>query len=165
MLQNGKTSEIREYGTTWIDSEPFLVNGVYWNGVNIGPEHPIEFDAPAPREFMVVGRVYDFALSVKDAIGLPVPFATVKLQLANSTAIAQTGIDGQARFAQIPLETHAVIAESLGQSATGRVEISERSGEIRIGFSTPIISALVAAIAALVVTRRQGRSTTKKIFD
>ena len=165
LLQNGKTSEIREYGTTWIDSEPFLVNGVYWNGVNIGPEHPIEFDAPAPREFMVVGRVYDFALSVKDAIGLPVPFATVKLQLANSTAIAQTGIDGQARFAQIPLETHAVIAESLGQSATGRVEISERSGEIRIGFSIPIISAIVAAIAALVVVRRQGRSTTKKIFD
>ncbi|MBI2126402.1 MAG: S8 family serine peptidase [Thaumarchaeota archaeon] len=155
LLQNGKTSEIEKYETTWLDSGPFLLDGVFWNGVNIGPEYPIEFAAAAPREFMVVGRVYDFAVSVKDAVGLPVPFATVKLQLANNTTIVQAGIDGQAKFTQIPLESHIVTAESFGQSTTERIQHSERSGEIRVGFSAPVIFAIVAVIMVLAVSRRR----------
>jgi subtilisin family serine protease len=159
LLQNGKTSEVWEYETTWIDSGSFLVNGVYWNGVNIGPESTIEFNAATPREFMVAGRVYDFAVSVKDEIGLPVPFATVKLQSANRTTIVQAGIDGQARFTQIPLESHMITAESFGQSTTEQIQLDERSGEIRIGFSVPIISAIVATITVFVVARSLRRTS------
>lgn len=150
----------------WVDAGDFSINAVYWKGFNIAEESPQALQSSSPKEFVISARIYDLKIWVRDAIGIPIPFAVVKMQLSNGTLFTgQTAVDGQLRIMQVPLEEHEITAESLGFAATKTVNLKEGStNEIRMGLSIPVITAAIILIAvALLVRKERNRLKVLKV--
>ncbi|MCS4537444.1 MAG: S8 family serine peptidase [Thaumarchaeota archaeon] len=151
ITSNGIRQNVSQLDKVWVDRGSFSLEGVYWRGINVGPAESPQFPSFSPREFTQVARVYDLTLFVKDTIGVPVPFASVSIRLANrTTAVLQSAIDGRLELNQLPLENYEITVNSFGQFADQRVNVLEEpTPEIRIGISIPIMAPILVGVAII----------------
>lgn len=130
----------------------YRVVSVRWQGVDVTPPETLEIDLESDKVVEVMASIYVIVIEARDALGLALVGAEIKLDHPNGTTISEATDDkGLAVIPGLPGGFYSGTVTYLGQSSSFSGPISELAEEtlrITIVFSERVMALLAALIVA-----------------
>jgi hypothetical protein len=152
---NGSAMILNGTYNLWLQKGMILISNIIWSGVNVKPGNS-SYTIVGPRTLMILCKIYDVTVNVRDGLDFPVGGANVTLLLPNQTRVWRTtDADGNAFFYQVPAGTVSCTVSSLGiMTSLGEREVNSVTvirASVAISFNTVVLGIVMPVVALSVV--------------